>query len=129
MDIGGNMVNDQDFLNALYKDIQMVRGDTLAFNFQIQGLEGAEPQFLFTVKDELSDNAIFYCNNDDGFAEEDYIYTDEVDLATYSCVVTPNKTESLDTGRYYYDLKMYLGTNVITLMRGRLELLYSVAHI
>lgn len=119
------MVNNQDFLNSVYTDIQMVQGDTTSFNFQIEGLAGVTPTFLLSVKEDLSDEAIFTCSNTSGIAKTDY--DDDTDTTTFSCTIAANKTVSLDIGRYYYDLKMYMGTNVITLMRGRLDLLYSVA--
>ena len=46
------MLNKQNFLNAINQNIEMVRNDTLAFNFEIQGLQG-----------DLPTDIIFYCTD------------------------------------------------------------------
>ncbi len=120
------MINRQDFLNALNQDIDMVRGDTVAFNFQLEGLAGDEPTFNFTCKDKPNGNTYITAELDDGITLEEYDET--TDIATYSVSIAPTKTASLDLARYYYDLQMTLNDDVITLMRGRLTLLYEVTN-
>lgn len=117
------MLNKQDFLNAIYQDIEMVKGDTLAFNFSIQGLGNDVPTFAFTCKEHYEDSeAVFSCVSNYGIEE---VETDG-DVKTYAVWVDPVKTKDLDLLRYYYDLQMTVGEDVITLMRGRLTLLYEV---
>lgn len=118
------MINKQDFFNAINQDIDMVRGDTLAFNFELQGLEGATPAIIFSCAESPNETALFTSEIGDGIELLEY---DAVkDISTYSLRVDPNKTKSLDVARYYYDLEMRLDGDVITLMRGRLSLLYEV---
>ena len=88
------MLNKQDYINAIYQDIEIVRGDTLAFNFDI------------TLEE----------------------YDAEKDVAIYSVVVEPAKTKTMDLARYYYDLELSTDDDVITLMRGRLTLVYGVTN-
>lgn len=119
------MLNKQDYINAIYQDIEMVRGDTLAFNFELQGLNGVTPYIVFTCAETYNDAPIFTSDTTGGdiTLEE---YDQEHDLATYSVVVAPAKTVSLDLARYYYDLQLSTNEDVITLMRGRLTLVYGV---
>lgn len=123
------MINKQDYINAINQNIEMVRGDTLAFNFQLTGLgsRSAYEDLLvtFAVAEHYDDVALFECTSGNGITLENYDATK--DTATFSVVVTPNKTKTLDLARYYYDLQIKDNNNVITLMRGRLTLVYDVA--
>ena len=119
------MLNKQDFLNAVYQDIEMVRGDTLAFNFSLKGLGAVESELYFTCKEHYEDSeALFSCMS--GYGIERVEYDFETDTSTYAVWVDPVKTEGLDLDRYYYDLELRYSNDVITLMRGRLTLLYDV---
>ena len=119
------MLNKQDFINAIYQDIDIVKGDTLAFNFQLKGLNGVEPAFKFSCKDNPEGETYFTSESPDGITLEDY---DEVkDIATYSVYIAPAKTKGLELARYYYDLQMTLEDDIYTLMRGRFTLLYEIS--
>ena len=119
------MINKQDFLNAINQDIDIVKGDTLAFNFQLQGLEGVEPDtIIFSCAAHYYETPLFTVDYSDGVTLEGY---DEVnDILTYSLRVAPVKTKDLDIGAYYYNLEADIGEDVITLMRGRFTLLFEV---
>lgn len=119
------MLNKQNFLNAINQNIEMVRNDTLAFNFEIQGLQGDLPtDIIFYCTDNPSNTAIFTLDTTSGITLENY--DDETDTLTYSCRIAPEITENLDITRYYYDMTLIYDTDRITLMRGRLDLLYNI---
>ena len=123
------MVNKQDYINAVNQNIDMVRGDNLAFNFQLSGLGNKSAyttlKVTFAVAEHYDDESIIEITNANGISLENY---DEVsDTATFSVFVAPNNTKTLDLARYYYDLQIKDKTNVVTLMRGRLTLVYDVA--
>lgn len=121
------MVNRQDFINAINQNIDMVKGDTLVFNFQLQGLEGATPDAItFSCAEHYDDAPLFTADLSDGITLEEY--DEEKDIALYSVRIAPNKTESLNLYRYYYDLELTLDEDIFTLMRGRLALLYEVTR-
>lgn len=121
------MINKQDFINAITQNIDMVKGDTLAFNFELQGLEGNNPDAItFSCSEHYDDAPLFTADLSDGITLEEY--NDEKDIALYSVKIAPNKTESLNLNRYYYDLELKIDEDVITLMRGRLTLLYEVTR-
>ncbi len=119
------MVNKNDFINAIDINIDMVRGDTLAFNFQLQGLNGETPDaIIFSCAEHYVNTILFTADLESGI---DLVgYDTETDIATYLVRVAPAKTRGLDLGRYYYDLELRVNDDVLTLMRGRLTLLYEV---
>ena len=121
------MINKQDFINAINQNIDMVKGDTLAFNFELQGLEGETPDAItFSCSEHYDDVPLFTADLSDGITLEEY--NEVKDIALYSVRIAPNKTASLDLNRYYYDLQLSYNDDVITLMRGRLMLLYEVTR-
>lgn len=123
------MINKQDFINAINQNIDMIRGDTLAFNFQLTGL-GSQDAYeglliTFAVAEHYDDEELIEASNSDGIDLEKY--NAATDTATFSVYIAPNKTKTLDLASYYYDLQIKDDTNVITLMRGRLTLKWDVA--
>ena len=121
------MINRQDFINSIIQDIDMVRGDTLAFNFQLQGLGGEMPDAItFSCAEHYNETPLFNADLEEENGIELEEYDAAKDIATYVVRIDPAKTVSLELGRYYYDLEMTIGDDVITLMRGRLTLVYEV---
>lgn len=121
------MINKQDYINAVNQDIEMVKGDTLAFNFQLQGLGGEDPDtIILSCAEHYGETPLFTVDLNNGIAKVDYDVTK--DVATYSVRIAPQKTASLDVNRYYYDMQITINDDVITLMRGRLALLNEVTR-
>ena len=122
------MINKQDFLNAWAQEIEMVRGDTLAFNFQLAGL-GSEAAYqaltcVFAVSEHYEANNVVEVTNYNGISLVEYDAAH--DVATFGVSVAPASTKSLPLTRYYYELKIKDDTNVVTLMRGHLTLLFNL---
>ena len=108
------------FYNAIRKELTMIKGDTLAFNFQIQGLGGIEPTALyFTCRENLNDNSeiLFSSTLGDGISLVDY--DEENDIRKYAIRVIPSKTENLQSGTYYYDEEIRVNGDVFTIMKGK----------
>lgn len=121
------MVNGQDFINAITQDIEIVRGDTLSFNFQLSGLGQEEATITFTCKENPADDtAVFSVSTNSGISLEEYDAM--TDTATYTVRIPPAATSGKELARYYYDLQLSTSSDVITLMRGRFELVYEVTY-
>ena len=122
------MVNKQDFINAFEQNIDIVRGNSLCFNFQLTGLGSLEAYEAFevdlNVSENYNDSPVFGSSLGDGITLENY--DTESDTATYSVFVAPSKTKDLELARYYYALNISDSANVLTLMRGRFTLVYNV---
>lgn len=122
------MIESGYFLNAIKRDIEMIRGDTLSFAFQVQGLEGQEPtKVQFSCKESLEDTEYLF-----EVSLEDTIdirsYDEASDTLTYVVRVPPEKTVNVAPGRYYYDLELYCNGDVITLMIGRIQIDHQVTE-
>ena len=117
-----------NFYNAIRKEITMVKGDTLAFNFQVQGLDGATPASIyFTCREKPeSENYYFQRSLSNGITLIDR--DAESDTNTYSVRVRPEETEELSAGRYFYDLQMTVENDVLTLMKGRINIEWDVTR-
>ena len=114
------------FNNSIKRDISMVRGDTLSFGFQIQGLEGARPdEIYFSCKENLEDETyIFSVSLEGGISERSY--DSETDTLTYGVRVAPELTANVDLGKYFYDLQLVINNDVLTLMKGKLSIEWEV---
>lgn len=123
------MINKQDYINSVNQNIDMVRGDTLAFNFQLAGLGSRSAyeglNITLAIAEHYDDTSLIEITNEDGIALEDY--DTAKDTATFSVFVAPAKTKTLDLTRYYYNLQIKDNNNVITLMRGRLTTIWNIA--
>lgn len=117
-----------DFYNAIRKEITMIKGDTLAFNFQVQGLGGSEPTGIYFTCREKPESEAYYFQRSlaEGITLE--TYEAETDTATYSVRVRPEQTENLVAGRYYYDLELAVDDDVFTLMKGRFNVDWDVTR-
>ena len=118
------MYNEGYFYNALKRDIAMVKGDTMSFGFELKGLEGETPdKVTFSCKSTIEDDyTVFTVSTDDTI---DFVsYDAETDTLTYTVRIPPYKTAELELGRYYYDLKVEVNNDIITLMIGRLSIEY-----
>lgn len=115
------------FYNPLKRDLTMVKGDTMSFAFQLQGLgEATRPEgLILTCKETIEDNdPLFEVSLHDTISLRSY--DSENDILTYCVRIPPEKTEDLELGRYFYDIELRVNGDVITLMKGRLTLDYEV---
>ena len=112
------MINKQEFNNSFNQSIEMVRGDLMSFNFELEGLGDAEPTFTFSCCKKYGEAPLF-------FGDVTLIQSVN-DVNTYAVAVAPEDTYDLDTGIYYYDLSFNDDGNIYTLMRGSLTLLPNV---
>ena len=121
-----NFVSGGYFYNPILRDITMVKGDTLSFAFQVQGLKGQTPEKIYlSVKAAIEDrNLLFNVSSDDYIKFREY--DEENDLLTYVVRIPPYLTADIDLGRYFYDLEMQVNQDNITLMKGRFTLDYEI---
>lgn len=100
-----------------YENITMIKGDTLSFDVAVFDQNGAP----LTV-----DTAYFTCkkniNGDEKAFQKalDHGITYDGDLLVVR--VAPSDTESLEAGRYFYDLQLGVGDDVYTPMIGILTI-------
>lgn len=117
------------FYNPIHRDLTMVRGDVLAFAFQVQGLKGQTPEAItFTCKETIeSEVKLFEVNLSNTIKYRSY--DKKNDILTYTLRIPPYLTENIDLGRYFYDLEILINGDVITIMKGRLTLDYDLSKV
>lgn len=121
-----NFVSGGYFYNPFNRDLTMVKGDTLSFAFQIQGLGGKIPDSIFlTVKKTIETESPLF-NIYDGDTIRLRSYDEESDIFTYVVRIPPYLTADLELGRYYYDLEIQINEDTLTLMKGRFTLDYEI---
>lgn len=118
----------ESFYNAVRKEITMIKGDTMAFNFQVQGLDGLVPSNIFFTCREKPESENYYFQRSIGNGVNQVSYDAETDTVTYSVRVRPDETADLTAGRYYYDLQMNVDQDILTLMKGRINIEWEVTR-
>lgn len=102
-------------------DFVMVRGDTLAFGVEIEGLGQDLDTCYFSCKTDPSDTSyVFQKSLDDGITV--------VEQGKYRVRVAPDDTENLNTGKYFYDLEIGINGDIYTVLRGKLEIVYDITR-
>ena len=109
------------------KNIQMIRGDTLAFAVKITFDDS--PQTLdsayFTCKKNYSDDApVFQKKLDNGI----YLADSDEESLYYTIRVAPSDTKNLEAGQYYYDLQVSANGDVFTIIDGVLDIAWDVTR-
>ena len=115
-----------DFNNSIQRTITMVKGDTLSFGFQITGLNGIQPdEVYFSCKENIDDDEyIFSIDTSSGIELRSYDQGN--DTLTYGVRLAPSYTDDVAVGRYFYDLKVEIDDDVLTLMKGTFAIEWEV---
>ena len=100
-------------------NIVMVRGDTLSFGMEFEGLDQDLTSAYFSCKKSYSDASYaFQKSLGSGITK--------VETGKYSVRVAPSDTSALDAGNYFYDLQVSANSDVFTILRGMLTILPEV---
>ena len=103
----------------MFTNITMIRGDTLSFGLEIEGLEQDLDTAYFTVKTSLSsDENVVRKSLGDGITK--------AETGKYVIRMAPADTASLDAGEYYYSFEVGVNGDVFTLLIGTLDIIYDV---
>lgn len=95
--------------------LNMVRGDTMSFGVEIEGIEQDLDTAFFSCKKSLSDTAYIFQKN-----LENGIY--KVETGVYGVRVAPEDTQNLVAGKYYVDMQISLNSDVFTILKGVLNI-------
>lgn len=105
------------------QNITMVKGDTLSFNIKAFDQNNELITFddaLFTCKKNATEEAtVFKLSLGDGIS---------FDTDHYTVRVPSQDTLYEEAGRYYYDMKVSVGDDVFTILRGVLDLEQNVSE-
>lgn len=111
----------------MIKKISIVRGDTLAFNFEVEVKSGddyvpatALTSAYFTVKQNAGGSAVLQKSYGSGISK--------VKDGLFAVRVAPSDTYNLNVGTYVYDLEITVGTDTYTILEGEFELRQDVTR-
>lgn len=109
------------------ENINMVRGDTLAFGLKVDFDENVQSldTAYFSCKSNYDDfNYVFQKSLNDG------VEIVEIDgrSATYRIRVAPIDTVAIEPGEYFYDFRIGINHDVFTVRRGILKIEENVTN-
>lgn len=105
-------------------NLEMVRGDTLAFGIKIYKLGQMPDGIWFTCKENYDDKeTLFQKTLDDGISVVEQ--NDDGDYY-FRVNVSPTDTLSLEPKKYYYDCVIAANGDIYTIMKGILTIEYNV---
>lgn len=99
-------------------NISLVRGDTLSFGIELEGLGQNLSSAFFTARDGYEGRILFQKSIGDGISL--------VEPGKYAVRVAPEDTEEAAAGQYRYDLEISVNGDVYTLLYGTLTLIHDV---
>ncbi len=102
-------------------NLEMVRGDTLAFAVEIEDLDQDLDSAFFSCKKSASDkDYVFQKALDDGITK--------MSLGKYRVRVAPEDTTNLPAKTYRYDLQIGLNGDIATVLRGSLKIVEDITR-
>ena len=100
-------------------NITMVRGDTLSFGLEFEGLEQDLDTAYMSCKSS-------YSATSNSFQKSLGNGITKVETGKYRVRVAPADTANLTAGTYYYDLQIGVNDDIFTIMYGSLTLLPDI---
>ncbi len=96
------------------ENLKMIRGDTLAFGFEVDGVTEVDAVYFSVKKTKYEDEYILQKTLNNG--------VEKVEDGKYSVRVAPSDTHNLETGIYYYDLQIGVNGDIFTVLYGNLKI-------
>ena len=110
-----------NFGNVIEYNLTMVRGDTLSFGIELEGLDQDLETAYFTCRKSFDDDKpLFEKSLDNGIYK---VYDNY-----YGVRIAPEDTADLEAGKYHYDLEVSVNGDVFTIMIGYLQVIPDVTH-
>lgn len=105
-----------------YKNITMIRGDTVSFGIELADGKGNPVELTsayFTCKKNYSDDVyVFQKSLNNGITGG---------AGEYTIRIAPADTKEQDLGQYFYDFQIGIGSDVFTILRGIFEISWEVS--
>ena len=104
------------------RNIDLIRGDTLAFDVSISEIENVtvESMYFSIKKRKTDDEYIVQKSIGDGITQ--------IDDLKYRVRVAPVDTYALPAGKYEYDLQIGLGLDIYTPLMGTINIMQDITE-
>lgn len=107
-------------------NINMIRGDTLAFGVEFEGLDQRLETSYFTCRKSFDSSVVFQKSLSSGIS---FVGINPDNGAyQYRVRVAPEDTKLLAPGTYRYDFQIGVNSDIFTLMWGALNLLPDTTY-
>ena len=100
--------------------VKMTRGDTMSFGMEIEGLNQDLDTAFLTCRKNLNEGFVFQKSLGNGITKQDE--------GQYVVRIAPGDTDTLEAGKYYYDLEIGANGDVFTILKGILEIEQDVTY-
>lgn len=105
------------------EELELIKGDTLVFDFEIEGLkQDLESCFFSCKKDKTSSEYAFQKSLKNGITKIDT--TDNSIL--YQIKISPEDTKNMKSGYYYYDMQIKVQGDIFTPLLGQLKIIEDI---
>ena len=98
----------------------MVRGDTLAFSFEVEGVSSLDTAYFSCKLNADDSDYVFQKSLEDGISP--------VDGGKYRVRVAPEDTADIEIGNYFYDLEIGANSDIYTILKGILKVEQDVTR-
>ena len=103
----------------------MVRGDTFRFSVEIENLQEDLTSAYFSCKKNLDDTSyIFQKSLGNGITKKQATENSII----YEVAVSPEDTENVECGNYFYDLQIEVNGDIFTPLNAILKIEKDVTH-
>lgn len=105
------------------EELEIIKGDTLVFDFEIEGLkQDLESCFFSCKKDKTSLEYTFQKSLNNGITKIDTTDNSRV----YQVKISPEDTKNMKAGYYYYDIQIKVGDDVFTPLLNQLKIIEDI---
>ena len=97
------------------EELELIKGDTLVFDFEIEGLkQDLESCFFSCKKDKTNSEYAFQKSLNNGITR------------IYQVKISPEDTKNMKAGYYYYDIQIKVGSDVFTPLLNQLKIIEDI---
>ncbi len=105
------------------EELELIKGDTLVFDFEIEGLkQDLESCFFSCKKDKTKLEYDFQKSLNNGITKIDTTDNSRV----YQVKISPEDTKNMKAGYYYYDIQIKVGDDVFTPLLNQLKIIEDI---
>lgn len=101
-------------------NIQMVKGDTESFGFEVEGVDSLDAAYFSCKQNSQDTEYLFQKGLGYGITQDENNY--------FTVRIAPTDTQNLEPGQYWYDLEIQKNGDVFTIFRGVLDILPQITR-
>ena len=101
-------------------NIQMVKGDTESFGFEVEGVDSLDAAYFSCKRNSQDTEYLFQKGLGYGITQDEN--------NCFTVRIVPANTQNLEPGQYWYDLEIQKNGDVFTIFRGVLNILPQITR-